>query len=357
MQQPLLTRERLLLCAAVSAALIFALVAPFHAVRQEDSLLELNLVPARQLNLVPAQSQLRRTRQSAAVSAARKIVCARTQGLSACQAPKIIPGERSGFEDPTFGENGGQYFENNAGWTASGVLDNSAYAAATASTFPKSDVAGHVREIMGEPIPAGAEAYRGGLSKHCGCTVCPCRGDDDIDTVNNGEWAWPIDTRTLKEPKLKKHKSSSCPKCKYTATVKPVTERYLATVTPMHSSSNKEKVVTKYKTKYITKYKTLYKENTIYVPVYDDPFWNPKDDGRLAGEGVGMPEASPFGAMPYRKGAWYEWGKQRHNMLDSLGGTLDTDQDVDHPADLGIWWADSLAHGRFSSNLDDGDSF
>eukprot|EP00961_Rhodomonas_salina_P224961 3041525-Rhodomonas_salina.2 len=55
-----------------------------------------------------------------------------------------------------------------------------------------------------------------------------------------------------------------------------------------------------------------------------------------------MPEASPFGAQPYRKGAWYEWGKQRHNMLDALGGTLDTDQDMDHPADLGA----SLARCR-----------
>lgn len=54
-------------------------------------------------------------------------------------------GDYSGFEDPTFGEKGGQYFENNAGWTASGVLDNSAYAAATASVFPPSDVPGSHR--------------------------------------------------------------------------------------------------------------------------------------------------------------------------------------------------------------------
>jgi len=25
--------------------------------------------------------------------------------------------------------------------------------------------------------------------------------------------------------------------------------------------------------RYVTKYKTLYKERTVYVPVYDDPFW------------------------------------------------------------------------------------
>eukprot|EP00961_Rhodomonas_salina_P224962 3041525-Rhodomonas_salina.3 len=120
------------------------------------------------------------------------------------------------------------------------------------------------------------------LTAACRCTVCPCRGDDDIDTVNNGEWAWPIDTRKLHDPKLKKFKATGCPKCKYTATVKPVTERFLATVRAKH---NHEKVVVKYKPEYITKYKTLYKENTVYVPVYDDPFWNPQDDGRLAGEG------------------------------------------------------------------------
>lgn len=328
-------------------ALVVALVGPFHLQRQDDSLL--------QLDLVPAKHSRSPQRQSLAVSKARKIVCSRTlQQLSACTDPKIASGDYSGFEDPTFGEKGGQYFENNAGWTASGVLDNSAYAAATASVFPPSDVPGHVKEIMGEPVDAGSQSYRGGLSHNCGCTVCPCRGDDDIDTVNNGEWAWPIDTRKLHDPKLKKFKATGCPKCKYTATVKPVTERFLATVRAKH---NHEKVVVKYKPEYITKYKTLYKENTVYVPVYDDPFWNPQDDGRLAGEGVGMPEASPFGAQPYRKGAWYEWGKQRHNMLDALGGTLDTDQDMDHPADLGSWWADSLPHGRFASNLDDGDSF
>ena len=31
-------------------------------------------------------------------------------------------------------------------------------------------------------------------------------------------------------------------------------------------------------------YKTVYKERTVYVPVYDDPFWNPEADGRVAGE-------------------------------------------------------------------------
>ena len=39
-----------------------------------------------------------------------------------------------------------------------------------------------------------------------------------------------------------------------------------------------------------------------------------------AEQGIGLPEASPYGALPYKQGAWYEWGKQRHNMLDALGG-------------------------------------
>jgi len=47
--------------------------------------------------------------------------------------------------------------------------------------------------------------------------------------------------------------------------------------------------------------RTVYKENTVYVPVYDDPFWNPEADGRLAGEGVGVPHASPMGAQKYDK--------------------------------------------------------
>lgn len=104
-------------------------------------------------------------------------------------------------------------------------------------------------------------------------------------------------------------------------------------------------------------YKTVYKERQVYVPVYDDPFWNPEADGRVAGEGIGLPEASPYGALPYKQGAWYEWGQQRHNMLDALGGTLDTDSDVDQPADLGVWWGDSLPSGRMRSSLSDGDSF
>ena len=178
----------------------------------------------------------------------------------------------------------------------------------------------------------------------------------------------------------------------------------MATVVPA-DEEKKKKPVTKYKTKYITKYKTLYKEKTVYVPVYDDPFWNPAVDGRsahasnhlllirirtnvidahahagacarrarahthththtlthshtrLAGEGVGMPEASPMGARSYRSGAWYEWGKPRKNMLDALGGTLDSDADVDEPADLGVWWGDSLPTGRMASSLSDSDSF
>ena len=78
---------------------------------------------------------------------------------------------------------------------------------------------------------------------------------------------------------------------------------------------------------------------------------------RLAGEGGGMPEASPMGSRSYRSGAWYEWGKPRKNMLDALGGTLDSDADVDQPADLGVWWGDSLPTGRMASSLSDSDSF
>ncbi len=44
-------------------------------------------------------------------------------------------------------------------------------------------------------------------------------------------------------------------------------------------------------------------------------------------------------------------------MLDRLGGTLDTDRDVDAPADLGVWWSDSLPSSRMESSLSDGDSF
>ena len=39
------------------------------------------------------------------------------------------------------------------------------------------------------------------------------------------------------------------------------------------------------------------------------------------------------------------------------GGTLDTDRDVDDPADLGVWWGDSLPSGRMRSSLSDSDSF
>ena len=40
-----------------------------------------------------------------------------------------------------------------------------------------------------------------------------------------------------------------------------------------------------------------------------------------------------------------------------LSGTLDTDRDVDDPADLGVWWGDSLPSGRTDSSLSDSDSF
>ena len=68
----------------------------------------------------------------------------------------------------------------------------------------------------------------------------------------------------------------------HTHTHAQVTERFVATVVPADEEKKKKKPVTKYKTKYITKYKTLYKEKTVYVPVYDDPFWNPAVDGRSA---------------------------------------------------------------------------
>ena len=38
-------------------------------------------------------------------------------------------------------------------------------------------------------------------------------------------------------------------------------------------------------------------------------------------------------------------------------GTLDTDSDVDQPADLGVWWGDSLPSGKMRSSLSDSDSF
>ena len=79
--------------------------------------------------------------------------------------------------------------------------------------------------------------------------------------------------------------------------------------------------------------------------------------GRLSGEGIGAPQLNPRGALSYKEGAWYEHGLHRHNMLDALGGTLDTDQNVDQPADLGVWWADSLPTNKMASSLSDNDSF
>mmetsp|Transcript_36537 Transcript_36537/g.82348 ORF Transcript_36537/g.82348 Transcript_36537/m.82348 type:complete len:343 (-) Transcript_36537:61-1089(-) len=282
--------------------------------------------------------------------------------LAGCPPPKIAAGEASGFADPMFAEDAGQIQQNNAGWTVSGVLDNSEYAAGDLQRYPPSSVAGHVREISGSPRPAGGYTERGGLSSHCGCAVCPCRGDDDIDVASNGEWVWPVSSRKIAERKIKSARKSKsagrCPNCVYTAQVTPIREEYSATVIPVQPHKKAHPVhETKTKEKVITKYVPVYKEKTVYVPVYDDPFWNPSDDGRLAGEGVGVPDASPFGALSYHKGAWYEMGNARPNMLDALGGTLDTDRDVDQPADLGVWWDDSLPSGRFESSLSDSDSF
>ena len=135
--------------------------------------------------------------------------------------------------------------------------------------------------------------------------------------MSNGEWTWPVKSIRTKPPRAVRgaagsgssssSKRKSCPDCQYIAHVSPVTERFIATVVPTSSSdssssssssssSHSEKTITKYKTKYITKYKTLYKERTVNVPVYDDPFWNPQADGRIAGEGIGLPvcHAPPF---------------------------------------------------------------
>ena len=305
--------------------------------------------------------------------------CIKTQALGWCPQPKVQDGEASGFGTPQFEENGAQWNENSAGWTAAGVLDNAPGAWASIDQFHQQPQAGDIKEIFGEPSPAGTVAHRGGQGTSCGCAVCPCRGDDDLDVLGNGEWSWPIAVRQNREMRGKRYvpkraaqaAAVKCPDCKYTAIVKPLTEHYLATVRTAKGlgsgsgsgSSSSKNVKTKVITKYVKvpepvyKTRTVYKEKTVYVPVYDDPFWNPEADGRLAGEGVGMPHASPMGAQKYDTGAWYEWGKPRHNMLDALGGTLDSDHDVDHPADLGVWWADSLPDGKFASSLSDSDSF
>jgi len=117
------------------------------------------------------------------------------------------------------------------------------------------------------------------------------------------------------------------------------------------------KTKTVYKTRYVPVPELTVREKKIYVPVYDDPFWNPSTDGRLSGEGVGAPQLNPRGALSYRRGAWYEHNAPRHSMIDRLGGTLDADRDLDQPADLGVWWADSLPTSKMARSLDDGDSF
>uniref|UniRef100_A0A7S4KRP8 Uncharacterized protein n=1 Tax=Guillardia theta TaxID=55529 RepID=A0A7S4KRP8_GUITH len=142
--------------------------------------------------------------------------------LAGCPPPKIAPADASGFEDPIFAEDAGQIQQNNAGWTVSGVLDNSEYAAGDLQRYPPSTVAGHVREINGSPRPAGGYTERGGLSSHCGCAVCPCRGDDDIDVISNGEWVWPVSSRKIPQKQVKSSSSSAafkCPNCIYTAQV------------------------------------------------------------------------------------------------------------------------------------------
>jgi len=342
--------------------------------------LTLNLAGARRGRRQPMRSKLVAKPINNVRVQARHIQCALQSlagGISpdggGCPVVKVVDGVPSGFPDPQFSKTGSQYNENNAGWTTSGVLDNSAYAAGDIERWPISNKPGHVREINGDEPEAGGQEWgtRGGLGTHCGCAICPCRGDDDLDSVSNGEYTWPVQSVRTKPPvavrgghggsSSSSRKKKSCPGCQYIAHVKPVTERFLATVVPesssSSSSSHSEKTITKYKTKYVTKYKTVYKARTVYVPVYDDPFWNPEADGRIAGEGIGLPEASPYGALPYKTGAWYEWGNKRHNMLDALGGTLDTDTDVDQPADLGVWWGDSLPSGKMKSSLSDSDSF
>ena len=60
------------------------------------------------------------------------------------------------------------------------------------------------------------------------CAVCPCRGDDDVDSVSNGEWTWPVET--VKAPtsvrKIKGGRGGArkrtCPECQYIAHVEPV---------------------------------------------------------------------------------------------------------------------------------------
>lgn len=92
--------------------------------------------------------------------------------LSGCPLVKVLDSVPSNFPDPRFSANGEQYNENGAGWTASGVLDNSAYAAGDTERWPISNKPGKVREINGDLPEAGSwGGTRGGLGTHCGCVT------------------------------------------------------------------------------------------------------------------------------------------------------------------------------------------
>ena len=97
----------------------------------------------------------------------------------ACPPVKVVPSAPSGFAPPRFAENGGQTNENGAGWTAAGVLDNSAYAAGSVERWPASEISGKVREINGDAVDAGGSGRprAGGLGTHCGFVCVPC----DVD--------------------------------------------------------------------------------------------------------------------------------------------------------------------------------
>jgi hypothetical protein len=154
------------------------------------------------------------------------------------------------------------------------------------------------------PLPYGDLAN----GATCGCAVCPCRGDDDIDTISNGGWYWPIETRKLPEEELSSSSSSSVPPKKEEHKYEVEVEHVPKAKKPVVPPKPEIKVVTKtvVKTRYVPVPEKSVVEKTVYVPVYDDPFWNPRRDGRLAGEGIGAPMLNPRGAASYKQGAWFE---------------------------------------------------
>lgn len=134
------------------------------------------------------------------------------------------------------------------------------------------------------------------------CVPCAVfrRGDDDIDTVSNGGWYWPIESRKLPSETL-----ASKPPCEGEEPPPREGEDYnveVVRVKPQRPTASLPRPQTRtqviYRTRYVPIPEKTVVEKAVYVPVYDDPFWNPRADGEISVHSTSIIGSAHFPLCP-----------------------------------------------------------